>query len=207
MVLRLPSGSSSSPIQACERGLVNCTPPLLHETPAPNLRRSTRPPVRATGHTAVSRDAGLDLGDVPSQKFVARFGSSPPLAGGRERHGTRTTREMTEFVGTSRYQPVRRLGAGGMGIVYEVFDRERGEHVALKTLSRVDPSGIYDLKKEFRSLADVRHPNVVTLYEMVNDDDRWFFTMELVHGSPFTEHVARDALRARPEASNNGLTI
>ena len=70
---------------------------------------------------------------------------------------------MTEFLGTTRYQPVRRLGAGGMGIVYEVFDRERGENVALKTLSRVDPSGIYDLKKEFRSLADVRHPNVVTL--------------------------------------------
>jgi serine/threonine protein kinase/CRP-like cAMP-binding protein len=114
---------------------------------------------------------------------------------------------MTEFLGTTRYQPVRRLGAGGMGIVYEVFDRERGENVALKTLSRVDPSGIYDLKKEFRSLADVRHPNVVTLYEMVNDDDRWFFTMELVHGSPFTEHVARDALRSRPEASGSGLTI
>ena len=74
---------------------------------------------------------------------------------------------MTEFLGTTRYQPVRRLGAGGMGIVYEVFDRERGEHVALKTLSRVDPAGIYDLKKEFRALADVRHPNVVTLYEMV----------------------------------------
>jgi serine/threonine protein kinase len=100
---------------------------------------------------------------------------------------------MTEFLGTTRYQPVRRLGAGGMGIVYEVFDRERGEHVALKTLSRVDPAGIYDLKKEFRALADVRHPNVVTLYEMVNDDDRWFFTMELVHGMPFTEHVARAA--------------
>jgi serine/threonine protein kinase len=114
---------------------------------------------------------------------------------------------MTEFLGTTRFQPVRRLGAGGMGIVYEVFDRERGENVALKTLSRVDPGGIYDLKKEFRSLADVRHPNVVALYEMVNDDDRWFFTMELVHGSPFTEHVARDALRSRAEAAGNGLTI
>ncbi len=98
---------------------------------------------------------------------------------------------MTEFLGTARYQPLRRLGAGGMGIVYEVFDRERGEHVALKTLSRIDPAGIYDLKKEFRSLADVRHPNVVALYDMVNDDDSWFFTMELVNGTPFTEHVLR----------------
>jgi serine/threonine protein kinase/CRP-like cAMP-binding protein len=97
---------------------------------------------------------------------------------------------MTEFSGTDRFQLIRRLGAGGMGIVYEVFDRERGEHVALKTLSRVDPAGIYDLKKEFRSLADVRHPNVVSLYDIVNEAGQWFFTMELVYGTPFSEYVA-----------------
>src|SRR5262245_46960393 len=97
---------------------------------------------------------------------------------------------MTEFSGTDRFELVRRLGAGGMGIVYEVFDRERGEHVALKTLGRVDPGGIYDLKREFRSLADVRHPNVVSLYDIVNEAGQWFFTMELVHGTPFSDYVA-----------------
>jgi serine/threonine protein kinase/CRP-like cAMP-binding protein len=97
---------------------------------------------------------------------------------------------MAEFSGTERYQPVRRLGAGGMGIVYEVYDLERAEHVALKTLTRVDPTGIYDLKKEFRSLADVRHPNVVNLFDIVNDAGQWFFTMELVHGKSFSEYVA-----------------
>jgi eukaryotic-like serine/threonine-protein kinase len=97
---------------------------------------------------------------------------------------------MTEFSGTDRFQLVRRLGAGGMGIVYEVFDRERSEHVALKTLSRVDPAGIYDLKKEFRSLADVRHPNLVSLYDIVNEAGQWFFTMELVYGAPFSDYVS-----------------
>jgi len=100
---------------------------------------------------------------------------------------------MTEFSGTDRFELVRRLGAGGMGIVYEVFDRERGEHVALKTLGRVDPAGIYDLKREFRSLADVRHPNVVSLYDIVNEAGQWFFTMELVHGTPFSDYVALSA--------------
>lgn len=80
-----------------------------------------------------------------------------------------------------------------MGIVYEVFDRERGENVALKTLSRVDPAGIYDLKKEFRSLADVRHPNVVSLFDIVHAGGQWFFTMELVYGTPFSDYVASDA--------------
>ncbi|HWO10607.1 MAG TPA: AAA family ATPase, partial [Polyangiaceae bacterium] len=123
---------------------------------------------------------------------------------------------MIEFSGTDRFQLVRRLGAGGMGIVYEVFDRDRGEHVALKTLSRIDSAGIYDLKKEFRSLADVRHPNVVSLYDIVNDAGHWFFTMELVHGTTFSEYVAlaprgRDMAhtptqRAREESSALSLS-
>jgi eukaryotic-like serine/threonine-protein kinase len=113
---------------------------------------------------------------------------------------------MAEFSGTERYQPVRRLGAGGMGIVYEVYDRERTEHVALKTLSRVDPAGIYDLKKEFRSLADVRHPNVVNLYDIVNEGGQWFFTMELVHGTSFSEYVAQ-APEARDQTAEPGSDL
>jgi len=44
---------------------------------------------------------------------------------------------------------------------------------------------------------------------MVNDDDRWFFTMELVHGMPFTEHVAREtaARSARDAEARLGLSI
>lgn len=96
---------------------------------------------------------------------------------------------MADFEGTDRYELIRLLGAGGMGIVYEVLDRERGERVALKTLNHVSASGIYDLKQEFRSLADVRHPNVVSLYEVVNAGDLWFFTMELVEGTSFLDYV------------------
>lgn len=110
---------------------------------------------------------------------------------------------MAEFSGTERYHLVRRLGAGGMGIVYEVFDRQRGEHVALKTLSRVDPASIYDLKKEFRSLADVRHPNVVSLYEIVNASGHWFFTMELVDGTPFAEYVSSEFAAPWAEPSDD----
>ncbi len=114
---------------------------------------------------------------------------------------------MAEFLGTARYQNARRLGAGGMGIVYEVFDGERGEHVALKILSRVDPSGIYDLKQEFRSLAHVRHPNVVSLYDIVNEDGQWFFTMELVYGQPFSDYVARAPVNGAPETDSDDPSV
>lgn len=113
------------------------------------------------------------------------------------------------FGTTSRFEVVRRLGEGGMGVVYEVRDREHGERrVALKTLHRENPGYRRQLKSEFRFLSDVGHPNLVTLYELHADDDVCFFTMELVDGSSFLDHVRIDpavgfeetlTLRATPD--------
>ena len=94
-----------------------------------------------------------------------------------------------DFSGTERFTVLRRLGAGGMGVVYEVQDLARAEVVALKTLRHATPAGVYRLKQEFRSLAGVAHPNVVCLYELVVEDARCFFTMELVKGVNFVEYV------------------
>jgi serine/threonine protein kinase len=76
-----------------------------------------------------------------------------------------------------------------MGVVYEVQDLARREIVALKTLRHGSPAGVYRLKHEFRSLAGVAHPNVVCLYELVVEEARCFFTMELVPGVNFVEYV------------------
>jgi tetratricopeptide (TPR) repeat protein len=94
-----------------------------------------------------------------------------------------------DFTGTDRFVVIRRLGAGGMGVVYEVHDQARHEVVALKTLRRTTPAGMYRLKQEFRSLAGMTHPNVVCLYELFVEDSRCFFTMELVHGLNFVDYV------------------
>ncbi len=92
----------------------------------------------------------------------------------------------------SRFEIVRSIGEGGMGIVYEAFDTERRSRVALKTLSRLDAGGIYRLKNEFRALADVSHPNLVQLHELFADDGQWFFTMDLIDGVRFDVWVRPD---------------
>lgn len=94
-----------------------------------------------------------------------------------------------DFLGTDRFAIRRRLGAGGMGVVYEAYDRVWQQNIALKTLVRTDPSAIYRLKTEFRSLADVAHPNLVCLYELVIENDLCFFTMELIDGVDLIRYV------------------
>ena len=83
------------------------------------------------------------------------------------------------FQGTSRYEVVRRIARGSFGLVFEVFDRTRRERVALKTLHNVDGDAVYRLKSEFRTVAEINHPNLLTLYELSVSDTFWYFTMEL----------------------------
>ena len=78
------------------------------------------------------------------------------------------------------------LGAGGMGAVYEAYDHQRQSPVAIKVMRRVSGAWIYRFKNEFRSLAGIAHPNLVSLHELIEWDGRWLFTMELVPGEPFS---------------------
>ncbi|PYS24376.1 MAG: serine/threonine-protein kinase PknK [Acidobacteria bacterium] len=99
-----------------------------------------------------------------------------------------------EFAGTERFTLLRRLGTGGTGVVYEAHDRKMDKVVALKTLTLSEAAHIYRFKREFRTLVDVSHPNLVTLYELMSEGQSWFFTMELVKGVTFIQYVRPDTI-------------
>jgi serine/threonine protein kinase/tetratricopeptide (TPR) repeat protein len=111
-----------------------------------------------------------------------------------------------DFLGTERFRIRRRLGSGGMGVVYEAHDLQTDKVVALKALTHTEASHISRFKNEFRSLADVSHPNLVALYEFMSDGEYWFFTMELVQGVNFLEYV-RPGYKSKGSQSSISPTL
>jgi serine/threonine protein kinase len=74
-----------------------------------------------------------------------------------------------------KYEIVRKIGEGGMGIVYEAYDPDLKRTVALKVLKKKDADR---LRREAASAAKLRHPNIVTIHEVGPD----FIAMEFVRG-------------------------
>ncbi|MBI4509959.1 MAG: AAA family ATPase [Deltaproteobacteria bacterium] len=118
-----------------------------------------------------------------------------------------TAQPLPDFAGTARFEVIRCLGTGSMGVVYEALDRERGKKVALKTLKSLQPEAILRFKNEFRSLQDIHHPNLVALGELLEDHGRWFFTMELISGSSIYEYLIPDDEREIMSSSLNEATV
>jgi serine/threonine protein kinase len=150
--------------------------------------------------------------DDPTRGLAPRADSSGPRptaeaaeSGENSRPVPSSARRVLEvgarLVG-KRFEVRRYVGRGGMGVVYEAFDAERGCLVALKTLTQTDGQAIYDLKREFRSLVNVSHPNLVRFHELFCEAGVWFFTMDFVEGVHFDAWVRPggmlDPARLRP---------
>lgn len=91
--------------------------------------------------------------------------------------------------GDGRFEVTGTLGAGGAGVVYRAYDHQLRRTVALKVLRHAAGRDLYRFKREFRSLADIVHPNLVALHELYASSEEWFFAMELVEGVSFIDWV------------------
>ena len=89
-----------------------------------------------------------------------------------------------ESARVGRYAVLRRLGAGGMGVVYVAYDEQLDRKIALKLVhpGHHDPDASARSRREAQALARLSHPNVVQVYEVGEYQGQVYLAMEFVPG-------------------------
>lgn len=130
---------------------------------------------------------------VDLDSLLERFEPHPAAADsveGQRLHRTVRARLLDETVPETRiarFVVTGRLGVGGMGVVYAAHDAQLDRRLAIKLVRHLDPEQREQdqqrLIREARALAQLSHPNVVTIYDVGLHDERVFIAMELVTGA------------------------
>ncbi len=100
------------------------------------------------------------------------------------------------------YTILREVGRGAMGVVYEAVHRPLGRTVALKVLRTgldTDSVALERFRREAKACAQVRHPNIVEVYDAGNVEDQPYYSMTLLHGRTLYDLSASGKLPPTPE--------
>ncbi|MFI5802764.1 serine/threonine-protein kinase [Streptomyces sp. NPDC051561] len=125
-----------------------------------------------------------------------------------------TSAEVEGRLLAGRYRLGEVLGRGGMGTVWRAVDETLGRTVAVKELRF--PTAIYEDEKrrlitrtlrEAKAIARIRNSGAVTVFDVVDEDDRPWIVMELIEGKSLAEAVREDGLLTPRRAAEVGLAI
>ncbi len=148
---------------------------------------SQRSPDNASGEVLPALDPEASLRSAPTEELPPS--SRVTGAGAVTARRSRRLEEGDVFAG--RYRVLEMVGRGGFCQVYRAVDTSDEHEVALKFLRDGDGSSsvISRMQRELRLARDLRHPNIVRLYDLIEDDDRICLVMEFVRGRTLKEEV------------------
>ncbi|MGW4567882.1 protein kinase domain-containing protein, partial [Streptomyces sp. NPDC004561] len=113
-----------------------------------------------------------------------------------------------------RYRLEARIGRGGMGVVWRASDQLLGRRVAVKELLQDDSLAEDDARRrrdrtfrEARAVAQLRHPHIIVVHDVVEQDDRPYLVMELIDGGSLADRIARDGPVDAAEAARIGIAL
>ncbi|MFD8571319.1 serine/threonine-protein kinase [Streptomyces sp. NPDC059639] len=113
-----------------------------------------------------------------------------------------------------RYRFEARIGRGGMGVVWRASDTLLGRQVAVKELGLDDSLSEDDARqqrermlREARAVAQLRHPNIIVVHDVVLHDEHPYIVMELISGGSLADRIARQGPVDATEAARIGLAL
>jgi hypothetical protein len=104
---------------------------------------------------------------------------------------------VVPYVLPGKFRFERRIGTGGMGVVYSGFDLALGRHVAIKTLRNASPDDVLRLRREARTAAAVSHPHLAPIYGLETWQGMPLLVMELLEGGTLAQRIVREKLTPR----------
>jgi tetratricopeptide (TPR) repeat protein len=165
-------------------------------------------------------DRAIETLENIRRRDVAFPGVATRIEGLRKRAASDATQATTSnpatpalegaFGNGPRYDILGEVGRGGMGVVFRARDRRLGRIVALKRLTenlRDHPKAQELFLREARAAAALNHPNIVTLYDVGQEGDAFFITMECLEGSTLQAILKKRGRLTPRDAARLGTQI
>ncbi len=159
--------------------------------------RSMLPALRALADLRGERSSGA-VGSMPGGTDRAELFMKHGAAGDLD------TPRPVELPGLEDFRVVREIGRGGMGVVYEAQQLSLRRRVALKILpwsTMPDQRRVHRFEREARAVARLRHPHIVTIYEVGTCALGPYYAMEYIEGNDLATVARRQAMSPKAAAA------